>query len=177
MTVLLVILAVVVIAVIWVISTKNNFQRLEIKVQEGLSGIEVALTKRYDLLTKQVDACKGYMEHEEATFEKVIALRQGMSVEELNQAERDMNNIASTISVVAENYPELRSSEVFVELQKGIADAEEHLQASRRLYNANVSAYNTSIAMFPAKLLADGRTPLDFFAADEEKKQDVKIDF
>ena len=76
-----------------------------------------------------------------------------------------------------EGYPELRSSEVFVELQRGIRDAEEHLQAARRLYNANVTAYNTEIAMFPAKLLAGGRQPKEFFAAEEGKREDVKMEF
>ena len=78
---------------------------------------------------------------------------------------------------VAEGYPELRSSEVFLELQKGIRDAEEHLQAARRLYNASVADYNTAISVFPAKLLAGARRPREFLAAEAEKQEDVKITF
>jgi len=77
----------------------------------------------------------------------------------------------------AESYPELKSGEVFRQLQAGIADAEEHLQAARRVYNANVAAYNTSIVMFPASLLAGGRTAKEFFEAESHKREDVKMSF
>ena len=177
MTALLLIAAAAALIIIWCISTTNNFKRKEIKVEEGVSGIEVALTKRYDMLTKLLDASKGYMAHEKDMFENVIKMRQGMNITELNQAEREMNTLSTRLFAVAENYPELRSSDVFVELQKGIRDAEEHLQAARRLYNSNVTVYNTAIEMFPAKLLANGRTPKDFFEADEAKREDVEIKF
>lgn len=168
---------VLVLIVIWAVSTTNGFKRKEIKVNESLSGIEVALTKRYDMLTKLLDAAKGYMTHEKELFTQVIALRRGMSVEELNEAEGKVSEMSSKLFAVAENYPELKSSDVFKELQYGIRDAEEHLQAARRLYNANVSSYNTSIAMFPASILAGGRKPLAFFEAEAHKREDVKISF
>ena len=101
----------------------------------------------------------------------------GMSVEEMNDAQQQMDTLSGKIFAVAENYPELRSSDVFVELQRGIRDAEEHLQAARRLYNSSVTAYNTAIAMFPAKLPAGSRQPVEFFAADTGKREDVKITF
>lgn len=162
---------------IWCISTVNGFKKKEIRVQEGLSGVEVALTKRYDMLTKMLDTAKGYMAHENELFAKVIELRRGMSVAEMNAAQQQMDNLSRKFFAVAEGYPELRSSDVFVELQRGIRDAEEHLQAARRLYNTSVTTYNTSIAMFPAKLLAGDRQPKDFFAGDEAKRSDVKMTF
>ena len=161
----------------WCIRTVNDFKKKEIRVQEGLSGIEVALTKRYDMLTKMLDTAKGYMAHESELFTKVIELRRGMSVVEMNDAQQQMDALRGKIFAVAENYPELRSSDVFVELQRGIRDAEEHLQAARRLYNSNVTAYNTTIAMFPAKLLAGPRQPKEFFAAEAGKREDVKMTF
>ena len=165
----------VVIVLLWCISTKNGFRRKEIRVQEGLSGIEVALNKRYDMLTKMLDTAKGYMGHEEELFTRTIELRRGMSIGELNLAQKEMNTWSGQFFAVAENYPELRSSEVFVELQRGIRDSEEHLQAARRLYNTSVTAYNTAIVMFPAKVLAGDRQPKEFFAADEAKREDVKM--
>ena len=138
----------------WCIRTVNDFKKKEIRVQEGLSGVEVALTKRFDMLTKMLDTAKGYMAHESELFTKVIELRRGMSVAEMNDAQQQMDALSGRFFAVAENYPALRSSEVFAELQRGIRDAEEHLQAARRLYNSNVTAYNTAIAMFPAKILA-----------------------
>ena len=141
--------------VFWCIRTVNDFKKKEIRVQEGLSGIEVALTKRYDMLVKMLDTAKGYMAHESELFTKVIELRRGMSVAEMNDAQQQMDALSGRFFAVAENYPALRSSEVFAELQRrGIRDAEEHLQAAWRLYNSNVTACNTAIAMFPAKILA-----------------------
>ena len=171
MIVLVVILAIV----YWCIKTVNGFQKKEIRVQEGLSGVEVALTKRYDMLTKMLDTAKGYMAHENELFAKVIALRRGMSIAEMNDAQQQMDALSGKFFAVAENYPDLRSSEVFVELQRGIRDAEEHLQAARRLYNTSVTSYNTAIAMFPAKILSGSRQPKEFFAAEESKREDVKM--
>lgn len=173
----IVILAIVLAVVYWCIKTVNGFKKKEIRVQEGLSGIEVALTKRYDMLVKMLDTAKGYMAHESELFTKVIELRRGMSVAEMNDAQQQMDALSGKIFAVAENYPELRSSDGFVELQRGIRDAEEHLQAARRLYNSNVTAYNTAIAMFPAKLLTGPRQPKEFFAAEAGKREDVKMTF
>ena len=166
------ILIILILLLRWLIKTVNGFQKKEIRVQESLSGIEVALTKRYDLLTKMLSTAKGYMEHERELFTRTIELRRGMSV-----ADQKMDMLSGRFFAVAEGYPELRSSEVFVELQKGIRDAEEHLQAARRLYNASVADYNTAISVFPAKLLAGARSPREFFAAETEKQEDVKITF
>ena len=173
----IVILIVVLAIVYWCIKTVNDIKKKEIRVQEGLSGVEVALTKRYNMLTIMLDTAKGYMTHESELFTKVIELRRGMTIAEMNDAQQQMDTLSGKIFAVAENYPELRSSDVFVELQRGIRDAEEHLQAARRLYNSNVTAYNTAIAMFPAKLLAGGRQPAEFFVADAGKREDVKISF
>ena len=177
MTPVIVILIVVLVIVYWCIRTVNGFKKKEIRVEEGLSGVEVALTKRYDMLTKMLDTAKGYMALESELFTKVIALRRGMSVTEMNEAQQQMDSLSGKLFAVAENYPELRSSDVFVELQRGIRDAEEHLQAARRLYNSNVTAYNTAIAMFPAKILAGSHQLKEFFAADAGKREDVKMKF
>lgn len=174
--ILLAVMAAVLLGV-WCVGTVNGFRKKEIRVQEGLSGVEVALTKRYDMLTKMLDTAKGYMAHENELFAKVIELRRGMSLRELNDAREEMDRLSGRFFAVAEGYPELRSSDVFVELQRGIHDAEEHLQAARRLYNTSVAAYNTAIAMFPARLLAGSRQPKEFFAAEETKREDVKITF
>ena len=163
--------------IFWTISTINGFTKKEIKIQEAMSGIEVALTQRYDLLTKLLDVSRGYMDHEAELFANVVSIRRGMNLTELDRAQRQMGELAGQLFAVAENYPQLRSSEVFVELQQGISDSEEHLQAARRLYNANVSAYNTAIAVFPASLLAGNRTPREFFDAEDEKCADVKMRF
>ena len=173
----LILLLIALIAVLWAVKASNNIKRMEIKVNEAFSGIEVALTKRYDMLTKMLDVCKGFMKHESELFSKVISLRRGMSLGEMGRADREMGELTGRLFAVAENYPELRSAHVFAELQQGIRDAEEHLQAARRLYNASVSSYNAAIAVFPDSLLARGRSPREFFEAEDAKREDVKVQF
>ena len=171
----LILILVILAAVLWTVKASNNIKRMEIKVDEAFSGIEVALTKRYDMLTKMLDVCKGFMEHESELFSKVISLRKGMSLGEMGKADREMGELTGRLFAVVENYPELRSAQVFTELQQGIRDAEEHLQAARRLYNASVSRYNTAIVVFPDSLLARGRSPREFFEAEDAKREDVKM--
>jgi LemA protein len=164
---------------VWWITTSNDFKRKKIKIDEGLSGIEVALEKRYDMLTKLRDVAKSYMQHEKEVFTKVIELRKGMSLDEMNRAEAEMDELRDRLFAVAENYPQLRSSDVVIELERGIRDAEDHLQAARRLFNANVAAYNQAIVVFPSSLVADSqhRTKVGFHAADEKKHQDIDMNF
>lgn len=177
--ILIIIAVVVLIPIFWWISTSNNFKRMDVKISEALSGIEVALAKRYDMLTKLLDVAKGYKQHETELFAEVIKLRKGMSVGELNQAAAKMDDMASSLHVVAEAYPELRSSDVFRELQGGIRDAEEHLQAARRLYNSNVTAFNMATRVFPSSIVAKSQNAVEreFFVTEEIKRSDVTMKF
>lgn len=179
MPILIGVLVVVFIIVIWYISTYNGIKALGIKVDEGLSGIDVALTKRYDTLTKLLDVVKGYQKHEKEILLEVIKLRSGMSMAERNAANTQMDQAANQIKLLAEAYPELKSSNNFIQLQSSIADVEEHLQAARRLYNSNVSAYNTKIVMFPNTIVAGamGAKEKEFFEAEEAKRSDVQMSF
>lgn len=177
--ILLIIVVVVIVAiVIWYISTSNNLNRSVVKIDEALSGIDVALTKRYDVLTKMVDVVKAYAKHEKDTLFEVINLRKGMSIKEINEVNHSMDENFKKINVVAESYPELKSSENYKTLQQSIADVEEHLQAARRLYNSNVSLYNQLLVSFPSSVIAKnkGMVKKEFFEAEENKKSDVKID-
>jgi len=177
--IMIIIAVVILIPVFWWISTSNRFKRMDIKISESLSGIEVALAKRYDMLTKLLDVAKGYKQHETEMFTEVIKLRKGMSVSELNNEAAKMNHLASNLSLVAEAYPELRSSDVFKELQAGIRDAEEHLQAARRLYNSNVTAFNTAARVFPSSIVAKSQNVAEreFFVTEEVKRGDVDMKF
>ena len=173
-----VILGLIVLFLIFLISVSNKFARKNVKIDEALSGIEVALTKRYDTLTKMADVAKAYAKHEMETLTMVISMRKGMTVQELTDSANRMNERASGVNVVAEQYPELRSNTVFEELQKGIRDTEEQLQAARRLYNANVSSFNQQLVTFPSSIVGRmrGYVKRSFFEAEEVKMQDVKLD-
>ena len=177
-TIIIIIAIIAVIIVLWYISTSNKLNRAVVKIDESLSGIDVALTKRYDVLTKMMDVVKAYAKHEKETLFEVINLRKDMTIQEKNEANKAMDENMKKINVVAESYPELKSSENYKTLQQSIADVEEHLQAARRLYNSNVSLFNQLLVTFPTSSIAKnkGMTKKDFFEADETKKEDVKID-
>ena len=172
------VILVILIIVVWYISTSNKLNRAVVKIDEALSGIDVALTKRYDVLTKMIDVVKSYAKHEKETLFEVIKLRKDMSIKERNDANRAMDENFRKINVVAESYPELKSSENYKTLQQSIADVEEHLQAARRLYNANVSAYNQKIVTFPSSIVANskGFNKKEFFEIEDSKRKDIKMD-
>lgn len=176
-TVLIVVAILILIFVIWYISVSNKLNRAVVKIDEASSGIDVALTKRYDVLTKMIEVVKSYAKHEKETLFDVIKLRDNMSMKEKNEVNHLMDENFKKINIVAENYPELKSSENYNTLQKSITDVEEHLQAARRLYNSNISLYNQMIVSFPTSVIAknNGMLKKDFFEADEIKKEDVKI--
>lgn len=171
--------AVLLIVLLWAIATGNKFKRMLVKIDESESGVDVALVKRYDTLTKMLAVCKQYAKHELETYSAIVTLRKGMGVEEKNEANRKMDEIHSRIDLVAESYPELRSSQNFLELQSSIMDAEEHLQAARRVFNMNVSTFNQSIAVFPNSIIASMKkyAPKAFFEAEEHKRADVEMRF
>ncbi|MCI8446429.1 MAG: LemA family protein [Bacilli bacterium] len=176
--ILIAIIVILFIIAIWYISTSNKLNRAIVKIDESLSGIDVALTKRYDVLTKMIDVVKSYAKHEKETLFEVIKLRENMSMKEKNEANHAMDENFKKINIIAENYPELKSSENYKTLQQSIVDVEEHLQAARRLYNSNVSLFNQLLVSFPTSSIAKnkGMVKKEFFEADEIKKEDVKID-
>jgi LemA protein len=184
--VLLIVLGVIafigLIIIFWIIGTLNSFRRLVIKVDEAESGIDVALTKRFDLLTKMVSATKGYADHERKTLESVVAMRQpasGASIGEKQAFANQLSEGMARLNVVVEQYPQLRASENFAKLQSASMEVEENLQAARRVYNANVSYYNQKIVVFPSSIIANWKnfTKRDFFEAEASKRQDVNFNF
>ncbi len=179
MTVAIVIAVVILIILIWFVATSNALNKAVVKIDEANSGIDVALTKRYDVLTKMLDITKGYAKHEKETLFETIKLRKDMSMAEKSEANNKMSEAFGKINVLVEAYPELKSSENFKTLQLSVSDVEEHLQAARRLYNANISSYNQMIVSFPTSIIAGmkGLTKKEFFVADEVKKEDVKMEF
>ena len=176
----LIIVLVVLVVILFVpfITISNKFNRLGVKIDEADSDIDVALIKRHDTLTKMLDVVKGYAKHEKDTLVEIINVRKGMNVKEKAEAIKSMDEASNKLNILAESYPELRSSDNYNTLQKAIADTEEHLQAARRMYNANVSAFNQYLVSFPASVIGGmkGLSKREFLEAEEEKKEDVKMD-
>ena len=183
LVVVIVIVVLLVVVGLWYIGTMNSFRQLEVKVNEADSGIDVALTKRFDVLKKLMGAVKGYAKHEAETLENVTkwhaGLPKNLTMEQKQEFMGKMNGVQSGINVAVEAYPDLKADKSFLNLQHNITDVEEHLQAARRMYNANVSAINSRIVTFPASIVAGmiNMTKKEFFEADVAKREDVEISF
>lgn len=230
-------LAVIVVLVVGYILMYNKIRRLQVKVAEGASGIDVALEKRYDLLSEEIEAVKKYLKHEYETYTAVTSIRTRTELENatfqeqkalsqealktidqtiqkqseqlqkikkqmkkqnrqnqkeqyatgmqeqktnvnhkiglLSSIQQNLGGVGSAIDALSEQYPVLYSSISMEHFQRSIFDTEEHLQAARRLYNANVSLYNQTIVQFPYCIVAalHGSQKADFYEVEEQKKQ------
>ena len=168
---MIILLIILVLLVFYYIVKRNAFVKMEVQINEALSGIDVALEKRFDTLTKMYDLAKNYMQYEKSTLMEVVRLRQG-NIQEKQEASKIMDDFQKSFDVTLENYPELRSSQNILELQKAVREVEDHLQASRRLYNNNVSIYNQAIVVFPSNLIANmmSLSKKEFFALSQGKE-------
>ena len=174
--IIIIIFIVLFIIAIWYITVYNKLKRFSIKIKEALSGIDVALTKRYDVLTKMIEVVKGYTKHEKEVLFEVTKIRQNMTISEMREANNNMDDNMKKINLLVENYPDIKANENFMVLQKSIIDVEEHLQAARRVYNYSVSQYNQLVESFPSLIVAklNNHEICSFFEADAESKKDIK---
>lgn len=173
---------IILVIVLWAIGVSNTIKRMRIKVEESESGIDVALTQRFDMLNKMFQVAKGYMKHEKETLEKVVQMRQpskSSSIEEKQHFSDEIEKGLQAINVVVEQYPDLKASETMSNLQNATVRVEENLQAARRIYNSNVAQYNRYIVVFPNSIIANRANAkrLEYFEAEDIKRQDVKFDF
>ena len=166
--------------VAWIISTRNSFARMNVKIDEAESGIDVALTKRYDTLTKMHQTVKNYVEHERKTLKEIVKMRNPRdcrTIAEKNAANATMDAAERSLNVVMEQYPQLKADALMVRLQDSVQEVEDNLAASRRIYNSNVSIFNQKLKSFPSSIIGRnaGYTEREFFKAEEGKKRDVDL--
>ena len=178
MTVLLVVAGLLALIVVWVVVTNNSFIRSRNKVDEAWSGIDVQLKRRHDLVPNLVETVKGYASHESATLAAVTQARAAAmgagAGTERSAAEERLTSALDGIRVVAEQYPELRASQNFQTLMAQLSELEDQIQAARRIFNANVNAYNTRIQLFPNSLVAGAKfTPRELFQLDSPAERAV----
>jgi LemA protein len=178
MTVLFVVAGLLVLLALWVVVTNNSFIRSRNKVDEAWSGIDVQLKRRHDLVPNLVETVKGYAAHESATLAAVTQARAAaMSADggaQRTQAEGRLTSALDGVRVVAEQYPELRASQQFQTLMLQLSELEDQIQAARRIFNANVNAYNTRIQLFPNSLVAGSKfTPRELFQLDSPAERAV----
>lgn len=134
----------------------NKLRKADVGAQEGMAGIDVQLTRRADLIPNLVETVKGYAEHEKSVFENVTAARARVTqaaaagtVEEKAAAEAELDKALVNVMAVAENYPDLKASTNFLDLQRQLADTENQLAFARQYYNDSVSTLNKLVATMP----------------------------
>ena len=153
-----IVLAVVVLLLLWAVGIYNRLVRLRALVKEAFSGITVQLRRRADLIPNLVETVQGYATHEREVFEEVTARRaeatSAGSVHATAQADAAMTGLLGRLMAVAENYPELKANQNFLQLQDQLANIETELQGARRYYNATVRDLNSTIQSFPPVLIA-----------------------
>jgi len=185
MDLLTIIIVVAVIAVVlWIIAAFNGLVTLKNRAKEAWSDIDVQLKRRYDLISNLVETVKGYAAHERELFEKVTQARAaamgatGMKAKA--DAENMLSNTLKSLFAISENYPDLKASTNFLELQRELTDTEDKIQAARRFYNTNVRDLNIKVESFPANLIANmfGFKQMDLFeTANDSEKQPVNVKF
>jgi LemA protein len=177
MTVVLIVIGLIILIGLIYILIRNSMIGSRNRVDEAWSGIDVQLKRRHDLIPNLVETVKGYAEHERGTFEKVTEARaEAMKAQgpvESARAEGRLNAVLGDLRAVAENYPQLRATENFQQLTRNLSEIEDEIQASRRIYNSNVQAYNTKIQVFPNSLIANsgGFTPREFFEIEDASER------
>jgi len=179
--IVIIIVAILLLAGLSYILFRNSIISSRNRCEEAWSGIDVQLKRRHDLVPNLVESVKGYASHEKSTFEKVTQARaaamQASGPEEAGKAETQLTQALGGLRVVAEQYPELRATENFQQLQRQLSELEDEIQASRRIYNSNVQSFNTKIQQFPGSIIANqgGFTAKPFFeigdAAEREAPQ------
>lgn len=175
---------VVVVLLVFVIVTYNQLVRGKITVDEAFATMDVYLKKRFDLIPNLVETVKGYAKHEEGTFAEIVGLRSqnysNMSDEEKIQSGVAMSRMLPQIMALAENYPELKSNQNFLDLSQQLNQIEDDIASSRKYYNGAVKQYNYRVQMFPSSLIASMfqfETKRMFEVESAEERQNVQVKF
>ena len=178
--------AIVVILLIWFVSTRNGLVVADTNVEEAFSGMDIYMKKRYDLIPNLVAAVKGYAAHESETLEKVIAARNAAygadrtDKESVAKAESELTSAISRLMVVAEQYPQLKADAQFLDLQRQLQSIENDIAQARKYYSGSVKQYNQKVRMFPSSLVAgmSGFKTAPYFEIADAAERDVPtVDF
>lgn len=190
----IIILIIVVVGGGWLAGLYNKLVRLSVRVEEAWADIDVQLKRRYDLIPNLVETVKGYATHEKETLEAVLKARAAATAINIDAgnvtpeqmsafagAQSGLSGALGKLMAVAEQYPDLKANENFLELQGEITDTENKIQAARRFYNGVVRDMNTMVMSFPSNIFAGmfGFGKKEFFDLDDkpEEKEPVKVSF
>ncbi len=185
MTILYIVLGIILLLILWVIGSYNNFVSLVNRTKEAWADIEVQLKRRYDLIPNLVNTVKGYATHESTAFEKVSEARskamQAGTPAQKGEAENALTGTLKSLFAISEAYPELKANTNFLELQRELSDTENKIQAARRFYNGNVRDLNISVESFPGNVIANSfkfsKMELFDLADNDVAQQPVEVKF
>lgn len=163
----------------WAIATYNKFVSLSQRVRQAQGGIDVYLKQRFDLIPNLVETVKGYAAHEKGLMENIAKLRSDYAArndQDIKESQ-NLNDRYTRIIAVIEGYPELKSDEAFLKLQKTLSKIESQLQAARRIYNSEVTEYNTKRLKVPSNIIAGmfGFKEKSLFEINEAERENVNI--
>lgn len=177
-----IIIAIIVLIVIYALALYNSFVKLNNKVKEAFSTMDVYLKKRWDLIPNIVEIVKGYAKHEKDTLKEVVELRNStydkMSDEEKIKTNEQLSSGINKIMALAEAYPDLKANENFKDLSKQLTKVEDDITNSRKYYNGVVRIYNNKVEMFPSNIFAElfGYKSKAMFEASANERENVKVE-
>lgn len=177
----LVVILLVVGVFVYLITIYNSLVRLKNDIDKAWANIDVLLKQRHDELPKLIETCKGYMQYEQQTFQRITEARTAYmragSVTEKAQADNMLTGALKSLFAVSENYPDLKANNSFMQLQKRISDLEEKIADRREFFNDDVNTYNIRIKQLPDVFIAGMMhlQPHDLFKVTEEDRQDVEV--
>ncbi len=176
-----IIIGIIVLVIVIFAAMYNGFVKMDNKVNEAFSTMDIYLVKRWNMIPKLVDVVKAYAAHEKSTFESITNLRSGsydsMNNEEKLKANEQLSREINKMLAVAEGYPELKSSENFIDLSNKLFKVEDEIANSRKYYNGVVRLFNNKTETFPGNIFAKifGFKSKDMFEAEAFERNDVGI--
>lgn len=182
MWIYIIIAAIIILIIIYVLALYNSFVKLNNKVKEAFSTMDVYLKKRWDLIPNIVETIKGYAKHEKDTLKEVVELRNctydKMSAEEKIKTNEQLSSGINKIMALAEAYPDLKANENFKDLSKQLTKIEDDIANSRKYYNGVVRIYNNKVEMFPSNIFAGlfGYKSKAMFEASANERENVKVE-
>ncbi len=175
-----VVIIVVLLLLIWMF---NQIVKEDNLVKKSFSTVDVYLKKRYDLVPNLVEIVKGHAAHEKEVFENIANARtkamESKTEEESVKSDNELNKALKSLFMVAEQYPNLKTNQSFVELQKKLTNLEDELAASRRAYNAAVTEYNTTLEAFPTNLMGKlmRKKQKELFVVNDDIRNAINMKF
>ena len=179
----IILIIVLVLLVLWVISTYNKLIALRNRVKDQWAQIDVQLKRRFDLIPNLVETVKGYTKHESETLEAVIKARNTYvtagTPEAQMKADGELTQAISKLFALTESYPDLKANTNFQHLQEELTETESKIASARQFYNDTVMLYNNKVSMVPSNIIASlfKFNKEAFFEANETERQNVSVKF